>query len=245
MTEQETIDLLTGLIQTREPFVHVRFGDGDVFFATGAGPKLTADGEEWSQDLADRLLGAWYQLALHDGLLLVGDVETYMQSDGCEVEWRGLVRDAEFVRHKPLDFVHMEALRASVGAAIPFYLAAARDDRAKVFVGPERLAPAAAMLGADHIPIPLGTSNDPEQVGGVVSRLSRPGRRGWEVAFFAAGRGGKIMQGALSALKPGLTQVDIGSGLDILFTDLRRGTDRNANPEHLRNAYKQAGLLVS
>lgn len=245
MNESETIDLLVSLLDAREPFLHVRFGDGDVMFATGTGSRMTGDGEQWTQHLSDRLAMAWRNLAFHDGLLLVGDVETYAVSDGVEKEWLDLVQEAEEIRGRPLEFVHMEALRVSFGYALPFYVTAARDDRWKVFVGPERLAGAAAMLGADHVPVPLQFAHDPAHVLRVVQLLtSRPLGRGPEVAFFAAGRGGKIMQSWLSMDAPALTQVDVGSGLDILFTDLRRGTDRDADPDALRGGYRAAGLTL-
>lgn len=238
MTEQETVDLLVGRLEASEAFVHVRFGDGDVFFATGTGPTLTADGEEWSPELRDQLRAAWRALAPTAGLLL-GDVESYLVSDGCEAQWRELLAEATEIRGEPPELVHIEALRAGLGYALPFYQAVAADDRRKVFVGPERLASVATMLRSDFVPVPLHVAHTaaPRLVDEVAAGM-------YEVALFAAGRGGKIMQAALALRDPFLTQVDVGSGLDLLFGGVRRGTDRTADPEQLRKTYRDAGLDV-
>jgi len=238
-SEADTVALLVALLDAQAPFVHTRFGDGDVFFMSSTGPTLTADGEHWSPRLATQLYESWETLAAHPGRLLVGDVNTYAVSDGCEEQWAQAVAAAEQIRGGPLELVHIEALRVTMGAALPFYLAARADWRRKVFVGPERLRGAARMLNADHVHVPLRTAHAD------VVRLLNELRLIWpQVVFFAAGRGGKILQGMLAADHPDVTQVDVGSGLDILFTPLRRGTDRLADPAELRAQYRAAGLQV-
>jgi hypothetical protein len=241
VTERETVAYLTGLVHTGERFLHVRFGDGDVFFATGTGPKVTADGETWSRDLQLQLRDAWQTLARYDGTLLVGDVESYAQSDGCEPEWLDLVAEAEDIRGDQLHFVHMEALRVSFGVALPFYQAVAETARRKVYVAPGRLAGAARMLRAEHVEVPLHVAW--EGAYETAQEICRRVDDGADMVLFSAGRGGKIMQGLLSVWRPHVTQVDVGSGLDVLFTDLRRGTDRSVAAEIYRRAYQDAGLL--
>jgi hypothetical protein len=239
VTEAETIARLVGLLEARTRFVHVRFGDGDVFFATGTGPKLTGDGETWSPLLRARLQAAWRRFAVAPNLLL-GDVGSYDVSDGCEAQWQALLAALILLRGVEPELVHIEALRAGRGHALPFYAAAAQDRREKVFVGPERLAGAARMLGAAHVLVPLAVAHeDAHRVAQIVAAGE------YEVAFFAAGRGGKIMQAILTETAPWLTHVDVGSGLDVLFTDLRRGTDRGVDVEKLRSEYLDAGLAVT
>ncbi|HEU4400815.1 MAG TPA: hypothetical protein VFT43_01800 [Candidatus Polarisedimenticolia bacterium] len=240
MTEIETIALLVELLEKKEPFCHVRFGDGDVFFATGTGPRLTADGEEWSPELQQRLFTAWLNLWRSDVRLLLGDLETYVVSDGCEEEWRHLLITGSWQRRDrpPPELVHMEALRAGFGHAIPLYRALRDDPRRKLFVGSEALESAAAMLGADYCGIPLRTSSNPHAVNRVCLEA-----RNYEVACFAAGRGGKIMQASLANSATHLTQIDIGSGLDILFGGARRGTDGGVDVDRLKRDYREAGLL--
>jgi hypothetical protein len=242
MTERETIDRLIHLLHDGDPFVHVRFGDGDVFFATGTGPKLTADGEEWSVDLMRALRKAWQMLAFAKQPLLVGDVESYEVSDGCEEQWHVLLAEATTIRGDAPELVHIEALRVGRGYALDFYEAVAADTRRKVLVGPEYLSAAAAMLDAEHIEIPLRVSH--EHVDQVVRDIAYE-RFGFGIALFAAGRGGKIMQGRLAIDDPGLVQVDVGSGLDILFGGVRRGTDARVDPDAVRRTYRRAGLLVA
>lgn len=239
MNEAETVALLCELLYTREPFAHVRFGDGDVFFATGTGPVMTADGEEWSPELAGRLLEAWSALGRAKTLLL-GDLRSYAVSDGCESQWDRLV--ASLLKQRPADmpltWVHMEALRVGFGHALPFYEAVRSDTRRKVFVGPDRLIPIATLLGCVHIPVPLGTAHKvaEEQAAAVFGVAA-------EVALFAAGRGGKIMQSILSHESPGLTQIDIGSGVDLLIKDgVRRGTDLGVDRAEVLGQYRLAGL---
>lgn len=241
MTEPETIERLVAFLQDDAPFIHVRFGDGDVFFLTGTGPKLTADGEEWSESLSRRLADAWEQVAGSGCRVLLGDVESYDQSDGCEEQWhRILVEYRKIAGGNEPTLVHMEALRAGRGHALPFYQAVAQDERRKVFVGPERLAGAARMLGAQHVAVPLHVAHEgAEDNAALIAHVFDP-----QVVLFAAGRGGKIMQGYLAAARTDLVQIDVGSGLDVLFTDLRRGTDGSVDVEGLRATYRDAGLEV-
>jgi hypothetical protein len=238
VTEAETIARLVGLLEAGTRFTHIRFGDGDLFFATGTGPKLTGDGETWTPLLQGRLQAAWRRIAVTPNLLL-GDVGSYDVSDGCEPQWQALLAELILLRGVEPELVHIEALRAGRGKALPFYKAAAADRRAKVFVGPERLAGAARLLGAAHLLVPLAAAHeDAHRVAQIVAAGE------YEVAFFAAGRGGKIMQGLLTETAPALTQVDVGSGLDVLFTELRRGTDRGVDVEKLRGEYRDAGLTL-
>jgi len=236
MDEPTTVKMLAELVERRVPFVHVRFGDGDVFFATGTGPTLTGDGEEWTPELADRLRSAWRALATVPNVLL-GDVESYAVSDGCEAQWRELLEEWRLLRRdRETRLVHIEALRAG-RQALDFYRAAATDDRRKVFVGPARLAGAARMLDAAHVHVPLHDSW--RWTDELLARLSDEDP---EVALFAAGRGGKIMQAHLALRSPKVTQVDVGSGLDILFDGVRRGTDAGIDVAALRETYRAAGL---
>lgn len=236
--EARTVALLTELLYTREPFVHIRFGDGDVFFATGTGPKITGDGEEWSPGLRDKLLDAWLDLCCPRNLLL-GDLRTYVVSDGCEAEWDDLLALLNDVRSQPYTFVHMEALRVGFGYAAPFYEALANDQREKVFVGPERLAAVSYLLGCHHIAVPLQIAH--EYADDAASAVIGTGA---DIAIFAAGRGGKIMQSKLSCARPNLTQIDIGSGLDLLIDDgVRRGTDRVVNRRKILRQYHKLGLV--
>jgi hypothetical protein len=239
MTERETIDRLVQLLHAGDPFVHVRFGDGDVFFATGTGPKLTADGEEWSPELMERLRQAWVEIVSVEQPLLLGDVESYEVSDGCERQWRGMLAVARDLRDDLPELVHIEALRVGRGHALDFYMTVAACKCPKVLVGPEYLAAAAAMLDADFYEVPLRVSHEvaEEVVSDVVHRYG--------LALFAAGRGGKIMQARLAVDDPDLVQVDVGSGLDILFGGVTRGTDRGVDPDAVRRTYRRAGLVVA
>lgn len=238
MTEAETVAQLIAELDG-DPFVHVRFGDGDVFFATGTGPVLTGDGEEWCQELSDYLILAWRSLAAPKRLFL-GDLRSYAVSDGCELEWDDLLMNLVQLRQEPLTFVHMEALRVGFGRALPFYLRVRNDGRRKCFVGPARLQPVAAMLGCEHIVVPLRTAWRPENH---LPTLLDITAGEYELALFAAGRGGKIMQGWLAIHAPDLTQIDVGSGLDLLIDDgVRRGTDLRVDRKAILEQYREVGL---
>jgi hypothetical protein len=238
MTEPETVALLTHLLTERLPFVHVRFGDGDVFFATGTGPKLTADGEEWTPELGDRLRQGWRTLARVPNLI-VGDVDSYAVSDGCEPQWRELLAEAEAIRGERLERVHIEALRCGFGHALPFYEALAHDTRAKVYVCSNDLRGAAEMLGAFPVIVPLKIAW--KCADAVVDLI---GEHDFEIVIFSAGRGGKLMQAALATDRPELTQIDIGSGLDLVFGGVRRGTDAGVDVKAIRREYQGAGLKL-
>lgn len=243
MTEPETVALLVAMLHAGDPFVHVRFGDGDVFFATGTGPRLTADGEEWTPELGSRLMWAWRTLAEAPVQLLVGDVESYEVSDGCEAEWLEMREQGEWLRGRagngPIEFVHIEALRAGRGHALPLYQALAADRRRKALVAPETLAGAARMLGADHVPVPLHVAH--EAVEDAVEAVTAGG---YDIVLVCAGRGGKIAQAHLADRLPWLVQIDVGSGLDLLFDGgVRRGTDLRVDRDAVLAAYRDAGLL--
>lgn len=241
MNEQDTIIRIIRLLVEREPFVHVRYGDGDVFFATHTGPVLTGDGEEWTPLLQQKLLSAWMQLARCESRVLLGDLETYAVSDGCEPQWRHMLAMFRDLRkEKPTELVHMEALRVGFGWALPVYQALRNDPRRKVYVCPERLGPLATRLGARHFEVPLHTAHEKAESYAKLLLEAKP-----EVVLFSAGRGGKIMQGILSTTAPDVTQIDVGSGLDLLIPDgVRRGTDLGVNRERIVALYREAGLAL-
>lgn len=241
MTEDETVILLSHMLREQLSFVHVRFGDGDVFFASGTGPVITGDGEEWCQELSDRLNDAWLDLSC-PAYLALGDLRSYAVSDGCEEQWDVLVEKLLAVREprrQPVGFIHMEALRVGFGHALPFYEAVRDDPRDKIFVGPQRLAARLApYLNAKWLGVSLGTAwTEADYICQVIQR-QQP-----EIVLFAAGRGGKIMQGKLACSMPDMTQIDVGSGLDLLILDgVRRGTDLGIDREAIVRQYREAGL---
>ncbi len=241
MNEQETVSRIVALLAEGDPFTHVRYGDGDVFFATHTGPVLTGDGEEWTPVLQQKLLYAWMQLARAKSLVLLGDLETYAVSDGCEPQWRQMLAMFEQMRKgKPTELVHMEALRVGFGWALPIYRALRNDPRSKVYVCPQRLEPIASCLGAWHFEIPLHTAHADAAGYAALLLEAEP-----EVVLFSAGRGGKIMQGYVAAEAPDVTQIDVGSGLDLLIPDgVRRGTDLGIDRERIVRLYREAGLAL-
>lgn len=235
--EADTVDLIVGLLERREPFVHVRFGDGDVMFATGTGSKITGDGEEWSPEFQQAMIGSWFALVGAKVNLFVGDVETYDVSDGVEEEWRVLRQAGGWVRGEPIQLVHIEALRCSRRYAPLVYSAIRKDKRRKLYVAPDRLKPVADWLGADHLPVPLKTAHEDAAL--VMSQLlvKQP-----EVLLFSAGRGGKMIQAYVANALPMITQIDIGSGLDLLIPDgVRRGTDLRVNREKVLAEFRELG----
>jgi hypothetical protein len=242
VTEQDTIRLLVDLLAARDPFVHVRFGDGDIFFMSATGPQMTADGEEWSPGLQAKLVDAFGRCVDCVPRLLLGDIETYDVSDGCEDEWLVVLPEADMRRDGPVELVHMEALRAARGHALPLYKAIADDPRRKMYVAPDYLRGAATMLGADLFPVPLRTAY---LHAGEAAHAIASG--GYEVALFSAGRGGKVAQGMLACRADDLVQIDVGSGLDLMFGGVRRGTDAGVTDdriEALRQEYRDAGMAV-
>lgn len=237
MTEADTVDLIVGLLEAQEPFVHVRFGDGDVMFATGVGSKITGDGEEWSHELQQNMITAWFMLAKAGVNLIVGDVESYDVSDGIEREWQILRESGEWVRGAEIQTVHIEALRCSRPYAPLAYSAIRKDKRHKVYIAPERLEPVADWLGADILPCPLHVAH--EQAPLLMSQLLmvQP-----EVLLLSAGRGGKMIQSYVAHAMPMITQIDIGSGLDLLIPDgVRRGTDLKVNRQKVLAEYRELG----
>jgi hypothetical protein len=237
VTEADTVDLLVGLLETHEPFCHVRFGDGDVMFATGVGSKITGDGEEYSHELQQSMIFAWFALMRAKVRLLVGDIESYDVSDGIEAEWRVLRQAGEWVRGEGLQTVHIEALRCSRRYAPLAYNAIRKDTRHKVYIAPERLAPVADWLGADHLPVPLHVAHAQAPLTMSQLLMVQP-----EVLLLSAGRGGKMIQSYVAAAMPGVTQIDVGSGLDLLIPDgVRRGTDAKVNRQKVLAEYRELG----
>jgi hypothetical protein len=239
VTEADTVDLLVNLIEKREPFCHVRFGDGDVMYATGTGSKITGDGEKWTPHLQQRMIQAWLALCkAREVRLLVGDVESYDVSDGVEAEWRVLLQVGEWVRGEPIQTVHIEALRCSRPYASLAYDAIRNDDRHKLYVAPERLAPVAKWLRAKHIVAPLHNAHQNiDQIAEKVDVAPMP-----KVLLVSAGRGGKILQSHFALTAPDMTQIDIGSGLDMLIPDgVRRGTDLSVNRNQVVAEYRELG----
>jgi hypothetical protein len=63
-----------------------------------------------------------------------------------------------------------------------------------------------------------------------------------EVLLLSAGRGGKMIQSYVAAAMPMVTQIDVGSGLDLLIPDgVRRGTDAKVNRQKVLAEYRELG----
>jgi SAM-dependent methyltransferase len=227
LNEDDSAFLLTTLLAQRQPFTFVKFGDGDLQIMLGLGARNSCDGEEWSPELSEGLRWAWETLHATPNFYL-GD---YMSGSFRPGDYMYPDEYAQICTGREINWLHFEALiihRLSP-ALLEFYEALVHDERSKVFVGPERLAGAAEMLGARHVLAPLATAHD--DVERIVAEVDAAP---WDIAALSAGRGAKIVEARIA--RAGKTVIDAGSAFDPLFVGRTRS--QQIDPKVARDYFR-------
>ncbi len=241
----ESAALAAGGIERGDPFVLVRFGDGDLYTMNAADDKELADmlqatlgdrpgrpplalscGEMMSMEVRDALRTAWAAITDPAGehKLLLGDPRTSPFGPELYPYWEHLTSHIE----RSYIPIHHETFWLSDRPQhdlLRFCQAVRYSAERKVLIGRAELAPAAALVEADFIQVQPHNSLQDALV--AVCCASD-----YSVVLVAAGRGGKAIIHGL--LDPHRTVVDIGSLFDPIYvgnTRPRGGAASDAQAE--------------
>jgi hypothetical protein len=187
------LGLFRWMIEHGVPFAFVKLGDGEEACLRGdAG--ATCDGQRYGPELREALAKAFAWLP-------------------CA---------ANVAHYRDQASVHVLLHRADIDlAALRRFFGAVRERRErKICVAPERLAPVARMLGAEHVTVPMGNAwaryaETLEQVKG----LLEPGA----IVLASAGPVAKVLIADLLRLRRDITCLDAGSSFDPLVAQTRTG----------------------
>jgi hypothetical protein len=213
LTADQTAELFTTKLQKFEPFYFIRYGDGALECIYGLAGKggQTRDLEAYHPGLGRMLLEAWNTL-MQGSNVYVGDwlsASFNDQGTGAYLQYY-----EKLIGNALPHWVHPEALlfmRESQALA-EFYRVAAADPRRKVYLGPKQNNPAARLLDALHIEIPMVRDLVP-YLEAIQDALTRSD---FEVLYYGAGMAGNIAVIRTWTQFPGRTYIHLGSALDIL-----------------------------
>ena len=239
LNADQSAAILAQRIRERLPFFFLRYGDGAMECIRGDRGR-TCDGEVYSPELGLALLRAWDAVARGENVYIgdwlsatfegVNHLGAYIGRKDTRYEsfYRALVGAA-----KPT-WLHFEALllMRESAALVDFYRAVKEDPRRKLYMGPQEHECAAAMLGAEFMPVPMGG------LFGLTDQLYDQLRlTHFDVLLYGAGMAGNIPVARHWARYPELTYVHLGSAMDPLFG--RRSRQQQIQSERARRLFKE------
>jgi hypothetical protein len=195
---QDPIDFFTKKLKNKEPFCFVKRGDGEEFcMADVVG--ANCDGHTYSKELGDKLKEAY---------------DYFAKNDNCYVP---LFNDQYFFN----TFLHR--IDKNNEKVSNFFKAVRDDDRKKIYVAPERLAPVATLLKADHIVVPLKNAfNDYKKILINLTEKTYDKENPDHIILFSSGMMSKALIHELISISPNkLTCIDVGSSFDPLIDQTR------------------------
>jgi|GEM_PF-2541641 len=245
----ESAGYLTSRLRSRNPFLFVRYGDGALECINRKGIGHTADGEQYSPELARGMQEAWDRLFAwrpdgsggdaeldywekEQGRIFVGDWLSASFGANRSTEYRA--EYARLIGGARLNFLHFEALLLTRESCelLDFYRAVKADTRRKVYIGPKEHAAAARMLGCEHVVTPM--KDLLASVDSIYEKLAND-PFGFDILLWAAGMAGTIPVVKLWEKFPGRTYINLGSAMDPLNPPLLDGKTR---------AYTRSGQLT-
>jgi SAM-dependent methyltransferase len=214
LTEDESAALLTGKLHRQEPFLFLRYGDGALECINGGllGQGHTCDGEQYAPDLGRALQDAWDR-CIQGPNVYVGDWLSADFSHDRSTEYRA--QYAKLIGNAKPNWLNFGCLLVGreSGALLDFYRAVKADPRRKVYLGPAEHAPAAKMLGCEHVITPMRDLF--ACVDSIYEKLARD-PFGFDILLWAAGMAGTIPVVKLWEKFPGRTYINLGSAMDPL-----------------------------
>lgn len=193
---------MTGCIRRGLPVSFVKRGDGEEACMAGESG-ANCDGVEYNQSLGWKLKMAFSQF-------------TEMALD--RRDGRTRVNVVQFV-DQPFYNILLARHDQNLDAQKAFWSAIRERECVKVFVGPHRLRPAARMLKAEWVAVPLqiGWNDYPTMKPWLLAK-AKPGA----IFIFCAGMYSKVLIAELLAACPDISCIDAGSAFDPLFVGRTR-----------------------
>lgn len=226
LNAEMSADRAAAAVERHDPFVLVRYGDGDLYFMKadtadqlagwlqaalgdrpGRPPLALAGGEQWSPALRDALRESFAHITGGEHTLLLGDPRSNMFGRELIPYWKDLT--ATITRSYTAVSVDMFWLTHRRQTGLHRLLRAITErSSAKVLIGREELRPAAGLIGARLITVnPYDAFADSERAARAASDS--------DLVLVCAGRGGKpIIANLLDSAR---TIIDAGALFDPLL----------------------------
>lgn len=230
LTADQSAHLLTARINHQLPFLFLRYGDGALECMAGH-PGGTRDGEQYSAELAAALLDAWREVIAAPNVY-IGDWQSASFDEKSEGA-RYAKQYAELIGDARPQWLHFETLLLMRESAqlMDFYRAVRRDPRRKLFMGPQECAGAAAMLGAEHLVVPMKDLFRHLQEAPLELHDCE-----FDVLLYGAGMAGHIPVVECWKKHPERTYINLGSAMDPLFRGVTRS--RQIHPPRARVLFR-------
>jgi SAM-dependent methyltransferase len=221
--EKYSPDLARGMRQAWDDVVHSTFGS-----YVGLGFVMDMSAYNAGQD--PNCIGDWrFSGAFGGPQIYIGDWLSASFGANRSTEYRAeydrLIGDAN------LNFLHFEALLLTRESRelLDFYKAVKADTRRKVYLGPAAHAPAAKMLGCEHVVTPMR-----DLLACADSIYDKLAGNPFDVLLWAAGMAGTIPVVKLWEAFPGRTYINLGSAMDPLTRSATepRGYTRSGQLTH-------------
>lgn len=205
----DAADRLARHLRQGTPFGYWRLGDGAIECMSGR-RACTCDGEWYNQQMGSDVANAIDDIS-KDSAQLIGDWETAVNgSDPAHVDkWVKY-----FAKVPPRRTVHFEALllNRQTRSLYDFYADVKADPRRKLVMGAEFNRPAAKMLNAEYLAVPLV---DLYSCFAAVEKRLQDAE--YDVLLFGAGIAGMLLAVGEWRKFPKRTYIHLGSALDPLF----------------------------
>ena len=185
---------LTVAVRNGSPASFVKLGDGEQFCMDGA-VGANCDGHPYSAELGNKLKESFESFKKRYDVRVVG-----------------------FADQVPYNCL-LHRVGSSLASVKDFWMAVRHSDKPKVFIGPARLRPAAAMLRAQHVEIPLVNAfSEYAQIKERLLCLRAPGT----IFIFCAGMPAKVWIADLLDGHYDISCIDAGSAFDPMFVGQTR-----------------------
>lgn len=253
---EESTSFLTNKLKNKEPFVFVKFGDGDLYWMA-QNPVAIAGGETYRPGIDEELRKAADTLRrlpyVYFGDQLTCASGPYLESEQTVFIKQSLEKNGipfqleEFAgEHVSMQtivpderWLHFECLLLHRKSAelLEFYRAVKLDGRLKAFIGNWKLTASGIMLNANSSLHSVVHENNAHAEKHRIASLVRFYTEAyWDILLLSAGRASKLIAAALAPQFPNRTIIELGSALDPLFIGRTRG--EQLDPEVAREFFK-------
>lgn len=254
---EESTSFLTKKLQNQEPFVFVKFGDGDLYWMA-QNPVAIAGGETYrpgideelrkAADTLRRLPYVYFgdQLTCGSGPYLESEQTVFIKQSlekngipfqleefsGEHVSMQTIVPDERWLHFECL-LLHRQSAEL-----LEFYRSIKQNQRTKAFIGGWKLYGASVMLGVNNNLYSVVDDRNAHAEKHRIAHLSRFYTEVyWDILLLSAGRASKLIAAALAPQFPDRTIIELGSALDPLFIGRTRG--EQLDPEVAREFFKE------
>lgn len=226
------INFFTDKIQNKEPFVFVKFGDGDLLCMQGR-KGSSCDGQVFSPKLAESLVQSFSSILQRSNVYMGDWTDELHQVPQMQKKYLSHFK----IKPNFTDFDLFLSVENNMqdDKLLNFYKAVKQSNKNKLFIGPKRLHGVIDMLDIDeYIVTPVENCFDKyeEIKNKLLSRISDD-----DIVIFACGKTSKPLCRDILALEKNTTIIEAGSAFDPIFVEITRS--KQCSTEQCKEYYKE------